>query len=292
MKKVLRITNPNDYAAYVNAPPLHPLVCILRYEELGLFRRSLNLYSVYGLFIQDEFVKGISYGMSIIAVAPGQIGGVEDNGELISRKGWVLLWSPELMQGTAWGKKMEEYGFFSYFSSNSLEMTPAEWDRISLLIGQMRNELQDHDDSPALRGVLQGYLHVILEYCNRIYLRQTSFGDKDSSDMLKRFNQLLLDYYAENKQSGLGVPSVQYCASELAYSPRYLRYLGDMIHKATGGTAIGYIHSFVIERGKSLLMHGHNISETAHLLGFGYTHHFNRIFKKETGLTPSEFLAK
>ena len=98
MKKVLRITNPNDYAAYVNAPPLHPLVCILRYEELGLFRRSLNLYSVYGLFIQDEFVKGISYGMrtyetngpSIIAVAPGQIGGVEDNGELISRKGWVL----------------------------------------------------------------------------------------------------------------------------------------------------------------------------------------------------------
>ena len=98
MKKVLRITNPNVYAAYVNAFPLHPLVCILRYEELGLFRRSLNLYSVYGLFIQDEFVQGISYGMktyethgpSIIAVAPGQIGGVEDNGELISRKGWVL----------------------------------------------------------------------------------------------------------------------------------------------------------------------------------------------------------
>ena len=249
----------------------------------------MRLMSTLPRFIRlyaSSVMKNETNGPSIIAVAPGQIGGVEDNGELISRKGWVLLWSPELMQGTAWGKKMEEYGFFSYFSSNSLEMTPAEWDRISLLIGQMRNELQDHDDSPALRGVLQGYLHVILEYCNRIYLRQTSFGDKDSSDMLKRFNQLLLDYYAENKQSGLGVPSVQYCASELAYSPRYL---GDMIHKATGGTAIGYIHSFVVERGKSLLMHGHNVSETAHLLGFGYTHHFNRIFKKVTGLTPSEF---
>ena len=78
-------------------------------KNWGFFRRSLNLYSVYGLFIQDEFVKGISYGMktyethgpSIIAVAPGQIGGVEDNGELITRKGWVLLWSPELTQGTA-----------------------------------------------------------------------------------------------------------------------------------------------------------------------------------------------
>ena len=297
MKKVLRITNPNVYAAYVNAPPLHPLVCILRYEELGLFRRSLNLYSVYGLFIQNEFVQGISYGMktyethgpSIIAVAPGQIGGVEDDGELISRSGWVILWSPELIPDTAREHAMEEYPFFSYYYNISLEMTPAEWERISLLIGQMRDELRDHEDGPALRGVLQGYLHVTLEYCNRIYLRQTSSGGRDSSDMLKRFHQLLVDYYAESRQSSKGIPTVQYCASELAYSPRYL---GDMIHKATGGSAIGYIHGFVVERGKSLLMHGHNVSETAHLLGFEYVHHFTRIFKKVTGLTPSEFLAK
>ena len=297
MKKVLRITNPNDYAAYVNAPALHPLICILRYEELGPFRRSLNRYGVYGLFIQDEFVKGITYGMktyethgpSIIAVAPGQIGGVEDDGELISRKGWVLLWSPELIRGSVWERIMETYRFFSYFYSSSLEMSPAEWDRMSLLISQMRAELRDGEDGPALRGVLQGYLHVILEYCNRIYLRQSAFGDKDSSDILKRFHQLLVDYYAEGKQMSRGVPSVRYCASELAYSPRYL---GDMIHKATGGTAIGYIHSFVVEKGKSLLMQGHNISETSHLLGFEYVHHFNRIFKKVTGLTPSEFLAK
>lgn len=39
------------------------------------------------------------------------------------------------------------------------------------------------------------------------------------------------------------LPTVAWCASELAYSARYF---GDMIHQATGGTAIGYIHSFVI----------------------------------------------
>jgi len=60
MKKDLRITNPNDYAAYVNAPPLHPLVCILRYEELGLFRRSLNLYSVLGVHVSKEHGKRVS----------------------------------------------------------------------------------------------------------------------------------------------------------------------------------------------------------------------------------------
>ena len=87
----------------------------------------------------------------------------------------------------------------------------------------------------------------------------------------------------------LGVPSVQYCAQQLAYSPRYL---GDVIHKSTGGTAIGYIHSFVIEQGKNLLMNGHNINETAHLLGFDFPHHFTRLFMKVTGITPTEFLGK
>ena len=65
-----------------------------------------------------------------------------------------------------------------------------------------------------------------------------------------------------------------------------------MIHKATGGTAIGYIHSFVVEKGKSLLMQGYNVSETAHMLGFEYVHHFNRIFKKINGITPREFLGR
>ncbi|MBR4063771.1 MAG: AraC family transcriptional regulator [Tidjanibacter sp.] len=297
MRKILRITNPNDYADYVNSPALHPLVCALHYEELGLFRRSLNRYSVYGLFIQHQFPKNIAYGMkeyethgpSIIAVAPGQIGGVEDNGELISRRGWVVLWSPELFGGTTVESTMEEYPFFSYFYNDSLEMTPEEWERISLLISQMRSEMQHSEDGPALRGVLQGYIRLILEYCNRIYLRQRLLGDKNSSDMLKRFHQLLLEYYTANRQLSLGVPTVQYCARELAYSSRYL---GDMVHRATGDTAIGYIHSFVVEKGKNLLMQGHNVGETAHLLGFEYTHHFNRIFKKITGFTPSEFLAK
>ena len=82
MKKILELKNPNDYAIYVNSPVLHPHICIIRYEEIGLFRQSLNRYSCYGLFIQKSFPKNISYGMktyetegpSIIAVAPGQIG--------------------------------------------------------------------------------------------------------------------------------------------------------------------------------------------------------------------------
>ena len=297
MKRILRVDSPNDYARFVGAPVLHPLVSIIHYDELEPFRHSLNNYGVYGLFIQRQFPKSLSYGMktleasdaSIIAVEPGQIGGLEDNDELITLSGWALLWSPELLHGTELERHIDRYQYFSYFFNDSLRMEPEEWLSITQLVSQMRGELVNNGDSPSLRSILLGYLRLIQEYCNRIYLRQLSEEDKGGNDLLKRFHNLLQQYFRENRQISQGLPSVAYCASELAYSPRYF---GDIVHKATGGTAIGYIHNYVINQAKSLLMQGHNISETSRLLGFDFPHHFTRLFKKMTGITPSEFLGK
>lgn len=294
MKNILQVSDPNVYGRYVNAPVLHPLISIVHYDEVSPIHSSLNQYGVYGLFIQRNFPKNLTYGMkmfdvpdgSIIAVEPGQIGGREDDGEDIYISGWVLLFSPQLIHGTDLEPRMKDYRFFSYFATETLVMETSEWGRITQLLTQLRHELQENTDSPALRTVVLGYIRLVLEYCNRIYLRQLSKEDKSSSDLLKRFNSLLREYYFEQRQLDLGVPSVQYCADQLAYSARYL---GDVVHKATGGTAIGYIHSFVIEQGKNLLMNGHNINETAHLLGFDYPQHFTRLFKKMTGLTPREY---
>ncbi len=69
MKKILKIDTPNDYARFVDAPELHPLVSIIHYDELPLFRHSLNNYGVYGLFIQRQFPKDLSYGMKTVQVS-------------------------------------------------------------------------------------------------------------------------------------------------------------------------------------------------------------------------------
>jgi len=297
MKNILHITEPNVYARYVGAPEIHPLVSIIHYDEVSPLHTSLNRYGVYALFIQRTFPDNLTYGMkmftpsegSILAVEPGQVGGKVDDGIPVSVSGWVLMFSPQLIQGSSLDGKMKDYQFFSYFATESLKMEPSEWGRITQLLIQLRHELQENPDSVALRAVALGYIGLILEYCQRIYQRQLSQEDKTSSDILKRFHSLLREYYLDGKQMDLGVPSVQYFARQLAYSPRYL---GDVIHKSIGGTAIGYIHSFVIEQGKNLLMNGHNINETAHLLGFEYPQHFTRLFKKETGITPTEFLGK
>ena len=263
MKKILKVDNPNVYAEYVGAPLLHPQLALISYDEVSPLRSSMNNYGVYGLFIQKQFPKYLSYGTksivvgdsSIIAVAPGQIGGAEDNGTPLFINGWALLWSAELLKGSPLEGKMEE--------------------------------MQENPDSPALRNILTSYLKLILEYCQRIYLRQRSSKANDENDILKRFHSLLVDYFTQGLQYEKGLPTVAYCADKLAYSARYF---GDLIHHSTGGTAIGYIHDFVIDQAKNLLMKGLSVGEVADLLGFDYPNHFSRLFKKVTGVTPSEFL--
>ena len=62
MEKMLRVHRVNDYARYIGAPELHPLVSVIHYDELEHCRHSLNNYDVYGMFIGDEELDDLSYG--------------------------------------------------------------------------------------------------------------------------------------------------------------------------------------------------------------------------------------
>lgn len=122
MEKILRVHNVNDYAHYIGAPELHPLVSVIHYDELEHCRHSLNNYDVYALFIGDEELEDLSYGQlqyvlqrhALMTVSPGQIGGKTDTGEEIHTKGWALLFDTELLRDTELGRRISGYTFFSY----------------------------------------------------------------------------------------------------------------------------------------------------------------------------------
>ena len=92
MKKILKVHRVNDYARYIGAPQLHPLVSVIHYDELEHCRHSLNNYDVFAIFIGDETLEDLTYGLTqydlhrhaLMCVAPGQIGGKADTGEEIS----------------------------------------------------------------------------------------------------------------------------------------------------------------------------------------------------------------
>lgn len=289
----MKIKNVSDYSRYVGHVNRHSLVSVIDYAEVSPIRHSLNNYSVYGIFFHDEADIDLSYGCgkydykkgTVICVAPGQIGGKEDNGERVTLTGWALLFHPDLLHGTLLEKNIKNYSFFDYRVNEALHTTNEEHDLFVSLIRQIRDELQNRQDE-LQNAIIVGYIELLLNFCQRFYNRQFITRKLENSDILMKFDSLLRDYFEEKIQQTLGLPTVQYCADKLCMSPNYF---GDMIKKTTGDTASNYIRQYIIQRTKNELTAGASISQVADELGFEYPQHFSRMFKKQTGMTPSEY---
>ena len=180
MEKILRVHNVNDYARYIGAPVLHPLVSVIHYDELEHCRHSLNNYDVYGIFIGDETLENLTYGLTtydlhrhaLMCVAPGQIGGKADTGEEIHTKGWALLFDPELLHGTDLERRMPSFTYFSYNTNEALLMTAEQRLTIVNLLEALRKELAQTDGHT--QHIIVAYLQLILEHIARYYARQLS----------------------------------------------------------------------------------------------------------------------
>ena len=297
MDKILKVHTVNDYARYIGAPELHQLVSVIHYDELEHCRHSLNNYDVYALFIGDEELEELSYGQirytlsqhALMCVAPGQIGGKTDTGEEIQTKGWALLFDTELLRNSELGRRISDYHFFSYNTSEALLLNSEQRQNIVAILELMRQELQQDEDEHTLR-IVTSQIELVLEFVSRYYAQQLSkSATSTNSDLLTRFENLLQHYYDDGTQRTLGLPTVKYCAQELFLSPNYF---GDLIRELTGKSATSYIRRFIMHRAQTLLLSGSTISETSDLLGFEYPQHFTRVFKKHFGLTPSEFQRK
>ena len=297
MKLDLYINEANDYARDIRVPVLHPHVAIIHYDEAGEIRHSLNRIDCYGIFLQREFPENLTYGIgtyhdgdgSLIAFAPGQIGGKRDDGTRRQYHGWVLLFDPVFIHGTEIERRMKDYHFFSYNSNEALFLKPQEKDMLAGLMTNIRTELMNaQNDDDVQDDIIRDYIQLILDYCNRFYARQFKEMTAGGSDILARFQQVLIDYYEQGKQRQEGLPNVKYCASELCLSPGYF---GDIVRGAMGESPKDYIRGFIVRRAKNLLLSGLSITQVSDELGFEYPNHFTRLFKQLTGQTPTQFFA-
>lgn len=294
MSKILKVRNVDDYCRWLGCVSQHPLVCVINYEEVSPVRHCLGNYNVYGIFFHDEAEIDLAYGCgkydykkgTVICVAPGQIGGKEDNGEEVMLTGWALLFHPDILHSTSLEQTIRNYTFFDYRIHEALHMSEEEHDILVSLMTQMKDELQKRHDE-LQNAILVGYMELMLNFCQRFYNRQFVTRKLENTDVLMRFHALLRHYYETNMQWDLGLPTVQYCADKLCMSANYF---GDLIKKTTGETASNYIRQYIIQKAENELASGASTSQVAYDLGFDYPQHFSRLFKKYTGLTPTEYV--
>lgn len=294
MPKILNVNKPSDYSEYQGLKDRHPLITVIDYSEISPIRHSLNRYGVYGVFVQDDNDLDLIYGCgkydyrdgSLICVAPGQIGGKEDDGERASIGGWALLFHPDLIRGTQLEREIRTYSFFDYSVNEALHMNEKEHETVVSIFRRMKSEIDDSHDG-FQNEILVSYISLLLKYCQRFYHRQFMTRKLSNNDILSRFDSFLHGYFAENVQTEKGLPTVNVCADHLCMSANYF---SDLIKKMTGESPGRHIRRFVIRQIKNELASGLTVAEDAYRIGFEYPAHLSRMFKKETGRTPTEYI--
>lgn len=294
MNEIIRINTVAEYNNRVGQETLHPLVSIVDFskaEPFYYFRMQMGLYAI---FLKDLKCGDMIYGCStydyeegtLVFVAPNQIYGFENKSEKRQGKGKALLFHPDLIHGTALGRNIKEYSFFSYEVNEALHLSQRERAIINDCLEKISYELEHAIDTHS-KTLIVSYIELFLNYSKRFYERQFITRNHVNKDVLSRFEKVLNEYFSSDKPIESGLPSVSYCAEKLFLSPNYL---GDLLKKETGKSAQEHIHLKLIDVAKEKIFNpGKSISEVAYELGFKHPQHFTRLFKNVTGFTPNEY---
>jgi AraC family transcriptional activator of pobA len=205
---------------------------------------------------------------------------------MVQPTGWTLVFHPDLIRGTHLGRRINEYGFFSYDANEALHVSDRERQTILECFTKIQYELEHAIDKHS-RTLIVSNIELFLNYCVRFYERQFLTREQVHKDVLAGFEGLLNDYFQSDKPQTLGLPSVTHCAEQLHLSPKYF---GDLIKKETGKSAQEYIQLKLIDIAKEKILDiSKSLSEVAYELGFKYPSHFTRMFKQNVGQSPNEY---
>jgi len=134
MDTMRRFETISEYNAFNNNETLHPLVSVVDLSKASPRQGSKMYFGFYTVFLKDVKCGDLVYGRhtydyqegTLIFIAPGQIAGVNSNGETYQPKGYALVFHPDLIHGTALGRHMQDYTFFSYQSNEALHLSERE----------------------------------------------------------------------------------------------------------------------------------------------------------------------
>lgn len=187
------------------------------------------------------------------------------------------------IDGKLFGKHVRNYNFMSYDSHEALFLTKEEKNILFDLFTKAYSEFNKEDFS---KEVLVSYASLILSYTQTFYKRQFESRSKMYNKVVADFYEHLDDYFNEMKETR-ELPSVTYFAEKANLSTNYF---GDLIKHFTSNSPSDHIHQYIIQIAKTKLRQTDlSVSEIAYTLGFDYPTYFTRFFRKETGITPTEF---
>lgn len=111
------------------------------------------------------------------------------------------------------------------------------------------------------------------------------FEEKASSDSAGNYVNVVSDYIMSNYMRRISVGGIAKAINLNA------RYLSRIFKKEKGVTIQEFILGQKLSKAKKLLALGYSVKETANMVGYEDLYTFSKMFKKHTGMSPSEYKA-
>lgn len=201
----------------------------------------------------------------------------------------VIAISPDFMRRINIDIKNMMPLFLTFVENPTLALTPEESRSMRGMIAQIERETrgpETHFSFDIVSGLIAATIYKVGDIMYH-YLAEHPEGQNNShnraEEYFKQFTHLLGEHFREER-------SVGFYARQLCITPKYLTTL---IKRISGQSVSEWIDNYVILEAKTLLKYSTmSIQEIAYYLNFPNQSFFGSYFKRNTGMSPSQYKAQ
>ena len=223
---------------------------------------------------------------SLFIFSPKHILQVQSNNRF---KAHLIVIAPDFLKRINIDIKRMMPLFLQFGSLPCMELTHAESQSLRSFISMVEHELKGSEtdfSSEIIGGLIAATIYKVGDILTH-YLTEHPEVDSPihnrAEEYFRQFTELLGEHYKHER-------SVGFYARQLCITPKYLTTL---IKRISGKSVSEWIDNYVILEAKTLLKYSNmSVQEIAYYLNFPNQSFFGSYFKRNAGMSPSQYKAK
>lgn len=223
---------------------------------------------------------------SLFIFSPKHILQVQSNNRF---KAHLIVIAPDFLKRINIDTKRMMPLFLQFGSLPCMELTHAESQSLRSFISMVEQELKGSEtdfSSEIIGGLIAATIYKVGDILTH-YLTEHPEVDSPihnrAEEYFRQFTELLGEHYKHER-------SVEFYARQLCITPKYLTTL---IKRISGKSVSEWIDNYVILEAKTLLKYSNmSVQEIAYYLNFPNQSFFGSYFKRNAGMSPSQYKAK
>ena len=223
---------------------------------------------------------------SLFIFSPKHILQVQSNNRF---KAHLIVIAPDFLKRINIDTKRMMPLFLQFGSLPCMELTHAESQSLRSFISMVEQELKGSEtdfSSEIIGGLIAATIYKVGDILTH-YLTEHPEVDSPihnrAEEYFRQFTELLGEHYKHER-------SVGFYARQLCITPKYLTTL---IKRISGKSVSEWIDNYVILEAKMLLKYSNmSVQEIAYYLNFPNQSFFGSYFKRNAGMSPSQYKAK